>query len=361
MLRKAFLLLFLIPFALASPTINEAMPNPLNESNEWVEIFSPDTIDLSEWTIGDSNSNDTIACTSCAVSGYFLIIGNSASIAAINSSATYFVTDDSKIGNGLSNTADCIRFFSPAASSSFCWNSTSEESSFSLRSDGSWLLCENSTPGGPNACDAVQQGSQGSGEEQQPAQQEPPAQQTAEENIVLKAYLTSGVYAGTTYEDLFKVVIKNKQDCSEKDSVKVSFNISGEGTFYTSSWAREVGCSGYDGTGFWMPDLAGSYKICGEVTETSAGDSEPSDNKICWTVSASGAAQPEAAEESAPEEIRGAPAAVQQKEPEPVAEEASEAQEKQETPAKAASGELSFADIFMMLANFLYKTALLIR
>jgi|GEM_PF-3059735 len=349
-----FTLLVLIPSALASPLLNEVMPNPLNESNEWVEVFAPELINISEWFIGDQNSNDTLICADCMVSGYFLIIGNSASIEQINATARYFATDDSKIGNGLSNTADCVKFFTDSHSSSFCWSSTTEENSFALLSNGSWANCENATPGSQNACQTIEAPQPEPQQEEQQNEPEPPA---AEENILLRANFAGNAVPGQTYENLFKIVISDKEDCSDKDSVKVSFNVSGEGSFYTSSFAREVGCSGYAGTGFWTPESGGSYVICGAITETTAGNEFLDDDSVCWRVNVIGEVhiqKPVAEKKEQLIERAGVPATaaiVEHEEPAAVIAD--------EKPRKDIVA--SFSSAFSMIAQILYKLGLIIK
>lgn len=286
MLKLATILLLLLPPALANPVITEVMANPLNESDEWIELYSPQPVNVSEWLIGDRTSNDTIVCSDgdCITSGYFLITGKYGARDSINPSAAYFTTDDSRIGNGLANANDCVRISqitsqNPSSQPGydfFCWNSTVEGKSWTLLEEDGWALCQSPTPGEANSCAAEHFEQAGQSEEQV----------GRGENVVLKPHLTSDVYVGETSEDIFKVFIENKDDCTDRDKVRVNFNISGAGSFYTSSWEREIGCSGYDNTGIWAPESEGRYTICGAVVSSTSGDYEKGDSTVCWAVNA---------------------------------------------------------------------------
>ena len=107
---KYVFLLFLLLTSLYSAKaieINEIMYNPAGDDNgnEWLEIYNPEAFDLTNWTIGDLNSNDTLVAIKITNSSFALVVENSSLFADSNASI-YFA--GSLIGNGLGNTGDTI-------------------------------------------------------------------------------------------------------------------------------------------------------------------------------------------------------------------------------------------------------------
>ncbi|UCC91460.1 MAG: lamin tail domain-containing protein [Candidatus Aenigmatarchaeota archaeon] len=138
--------------------INEIMPNPIDENNEWIEIYNPGNteLNLSVWLIFDGNSNDSLFSETSMVtnSTYFLIIGENANISNITeNNMTYFRTDG-KIGSGLNNNGDNVSIHN---STEFVDNvsypdfSTKEGYSWARMDNGSWVYSESPTPGEPNS------------------------------------------------------------------------------------------------------------------------------------------------------------------------------------------------------------------
>ena len=148
-----FLFLMFIPCSFAIG-LNEVHPR----TSEWVEIFSQEFLNLSEWRIVDnSNQSDNITCyiiENCSLytnASYFIIIGRNTNISSItNQTITYFYVDDQLIGNGLSDDGDFISFYNSTISvnmsynwsfaGSWAWNATD------------WIECYNPTPGAENNC-----------------------------------------------------------------------------------------------------------------------------------------------------------------------------------------------------------------
>ncbi len=103
---KIMLMLLLLPAASAIE-INEIMYNPegADSGNEWVEIFSNNFTDFTNWTIGDLASNDTIFPLFVTGSSYSIIMTQNLSINHSNYSVYYC---GATIGNGLANSGDSV-------------------------------------------------------------------------------------------------------------------------------------------------------------------------------------------------------------------------------------------------------------
>ncbi len=105
---KLLIVLFLLLLPVASAIeINEIMYNPVGDDsgNEWVEIYNPGHIDLSNWTIGDLSANKTLAAVRITDSDFLLVVENNRSFGNSNASIYYA---GSLIGNGLGNSGDSV-------------------------------------------------------------------------------------------------------------------------------------------------------------------------------------------------------------------------------------------------------------
>lgn len=104
-----------------SVIINEVMPNPTQDDNynEWIELFNPTdiSINISEWTITDNYSEDTIQADDINGDGSTIIPPKSYAILTDQETKVYenfsipkniinLNVDDKSIGNGLGNTKD---------------------------------------------------------------------------------------------------------------------------------------------------------------------------------------------------------------------------------------------------------------
>ncbi len=109
---KPYILLFLalLPPA-AAVEINEIMYNPAGADRgyEWVELFNPDKLNLSNWTIGDLMSNDTLVAVKITNSSFAIIVENESLFNDSNASLYYA---GPLIGNGLGNSGDTIHLYS---------------------------------------------------------------------------------------------------------------------------------------------------------------------------------------------------------------------------------------------------------
>lgn len=101
-------------------------------------------------------------------------------------------------------------------------------------------------------------------------------------NLKITPYLISPVYSGITYDDLFKLTIDDK-NCSQKNSINVTYNISSEDFFIEDKFQKEVGCSSYASTGIFFPILSGNYTLCA-LAESEFNESSYLDNQVCFEV-----------------------------------------------------------------------------
>lgn len=193
MARESVLLVVVIAIILmrisaASPIINEVMPQGV----EWVEVYNPfnEDINITEWQIKDNYQTDEITCYNIqgclevTNSSFFLVIGRNANITQItNSTVTYFYTDDSLIGNGLSDTADELTFFDSSYSTNMSYSSSEQGKSWALLQN-SFVLCPTPTPGTANNCTSEQNQTQNSStnETQPPASSNPITQSQSTES-----------------------------------------------------------------------------------------------------------------------------------------------------------------------------------
>ncbi len=155
-----FYSVFLLAFVLISASaqaffINEIMPNPENETNEWVEIYNPGDaeLNLSLFVIGDEYSNKSISFEGSTNATYFLVVGENANISEItNESITYFRTEG-KIGNGLRNGGESVYIYNSTVlldNTSYPSFSSREGYSWCRMENGTWIYCRRPTPGFPN-------------------------------------------------------------------------------------------------------------------------------------------------------------------------------------------------------------------
>lgn len=107
-MRCAFFLALLIsiPFV-TGLSITEVMYNPPGQDNnlEYIEVYSEEEINLSEYILEDSSSTDSLRLVSFADSTYYLIVEDGFNHTGIN--ATIY-TAGSSLGNNLNNEQDVI-------------------------------------------------------------------------------------------------------------------------------------------------------------------------------------------------------------------------------------------------------------
>lgn len=266
------ILLFLVPAALAQPLINEVYP----KSPEWLEVWNigNDTLNLSQWNISDNSTQnpDTITCAAivnCSPTTnvtYFLILGNATNITAItNESVVYYYVDDTAIGNGLTDSGDALSFYNASYSTNMSYNSSVVGQSWALVND-SWADCSYPTPGFANNCTT-------GGNESNASSQ----------NVVLSTNLDATVIVDTNYTGIFNISIEGKTNCSSTDNVTVEYNITTNGSLVMNeNETVSIGCIG--SAGGWSPNATGEYELCGTILNTTANNSNVSDDSVCANV-----------------------------------------------------------------------------
>lgn len=290
--------LFSLPVVLAdleNLTINEVMYNPKGSDTdaEWIEIYNPDNElinfyddalfiaddkyeqQIQDWTDDINGTNATyIIITSCSSSLYDSINNT---IIFNPMDWIHLEWDDSdeewyprcdRIGNNLKNTEDYIELWYCGNEEEeecdlldFFWYNASEvyhnDTIYELDADangkslqfidGYWEAAE-PTPGQPNEI----------------IEPLPP-----EKEIHLKVYTDIFLYDYVNYTKLFKIQIKNKDNCSEKENISVSYDIYDywdEDYLKEANFTVEVGCSKTSDTGDIYFEDAGNYLICGNLT-----------------------------------------------------------------------------------------------
>ena len=101
-------------------------------------------------------------------------------------------------------------------------------------------------------------------------------------DVTIEVYLKSPVVTGVEYGNLFRIDIENKTNCSIKDSVFVNYNITNSGSLVKEGkFNKSIGCYGYADTGTWKPSTAGNYTLCGLVTNTTAENTNLTNDVAC--------------------------------------------------------------------------------
>ncbi len=133
--------------------INEIFPNPPSDDNnkEFVEIYSPGFVNLSDFIIGDNASNDTLVAVQYWESNYSLIVEEGFNYGDINASV-YSV--GATIGNNLGNTGDTVFFYMPNGTLlDTVFYETNQEGYSYEKNESGWFpsVVENGTPGLENS------------------------------------------------------------------------------------------------------------------------------------------------------------------------------------------------------------------
>ncbi len=107
---------------------------------------------------------------------------------------------------------------------------------------------------------------------------------------VLSPYLSNEVFVGKSYDDLFKITLENKKNCSGKNKIQMIYNIisnmPGVNYFVSGNRTKEVGCNSYADTGEFTPLIAGEYLLCGRIIGSINSTAGYSANPVCYTVKA---------------------------------------------------------------------------
>lgn len=264
----AIIILFL-PSAFADIRINEIMYNPEGTDNnkEFIEIFSYPPTNLSDYLISDGDSNDTLALSYFNINSNYSLIVEDDYLIKTNNASIYKI--GATIGNGLSSN-DMVYFYYPNENlidSVGINSSIANGNGYSMEHFNSSFYEStviNGTPGYENSINQENQ---------------TPHMET--KNIVLETYLDEIIYINTKYTKLFKIKIENKDGCSEKDAITVSYTITNPSLIKQDEFTKEVGCSGYASTGEFTPVMPGDYTLCGTIIGSTINETDLSDNSAC--------------------------------------------------------------------------------
>lgn len=264
-----FLILFIVQTVRADVVINEIMPNSVAPESdyEWIELYTNQSVNISNWSVSDA-ANKTYS---------FSLILDNFSILACNAEAFNATYPDLNVpvvnlgctGAGwLNNGAESLSLYNNLGQliDNYTWSTDPEENvSIGRYPDGSISWYENLTitPGITNRLTT------------------PP-----QINLELSVYLDSPVVSGISYTKLFKIEIKNKDSCSEKDNIFVNYNITNStgSLIKESNFTREIGCSGYADTGEWLPYNTGNFTLCGLIINSTVNETDLSDNSACKNI-----------------------------------------------------------------------------
>lgn len=273
-----FFLAFITPTSSASLEINEIMYAPSTElggsTNEWVEIYN--------------NQDGAFNLSSClfygkelgnrAVEGHdFIIIARNVTKFNEIYGENCLIFENS-FNRGLSNNGEELVLNCTVSGGSE--TKLAYDPALGAESKGLTLCLFNSvwqeclaTPGQENVLN-------------QPEQLPPSVLNS--KKALLSINLDEQIYLNTVYDSLFKIKIENKENCSEKDSITVFYNItkssSEKSLVKEGEFTKEIGCSSYASTGEFIPREAGKYILCGKIIDPSFIESESSANLICREV-----------------------------------------------------------------------------
>ena len=136
----------------------------------------------------------------------------------------------------------------------FVYNSSVENKSFSLINE-SWILSE-PTPGKENIA------------------------YERREDVRISIRIPDRIFAKVMYENPILIDIENKENCSRKDMVWVSYSISN----LSYSFSRPIGCSGYADTGYIFLERSGVYEMCVRIINSSIKSDDQSNNRVCKNI-----------------------------------------------------------------------------
>lgn len=262
-----FLFLLVDPI-MAFVQINEVMYNPQGADNnkEFIELYTSELVNLTNYTLADSSSQDHLELLQLTNSSYILIVEESFNYTEINAS---IYSAGATIGNNLGNNGDSILLKDQNGEiiTTLTYNSSlgAEGNGKTLcLYNASWQECL-ATAGHKNEI------------EDETNQIELPKEAEETRKISLSVYLEDKVYTGEKYTRLFKLKIKDKDNCAEKDNIVVAYNITNSDYLIkTDQFNKEIGCSGYSSTGEFIPTVPGNYVLCGKVILSTLNETTPS-------------------------------------------------------------------------------------
>ncbi len=285
----AFALLFFTEITLALE-ITEVFPNPIGDDNnkEFVEIYTPEGINLSGYVLGDEASNDTLIGLFYGNETYALVVEEGFVWQTLNSTASIY-NAGATIGNNLGNTQDRISLYSPEkiVLDSMLYTDAVEGYSFEKK-EGIWGLStlQNGTPGFVSFSDKLPHETNTPENEEEKKQKEyleESADSINTTNIVSLSFsLPSLLYVNQSLSSGFR--IENNHD--EKIDAILMYTLFFNDTLLLTTTKYFFNISTYktkDTLSFTFP-YAGNYTLCGSA-ESLPHDGVLDDNSICQNFS----------------------------------------------------------------------------
>ncbi len=253
-----FIFLYLLGFsALAEIQVTEMMYDPPGKDtgHEWIELFnSGDALDISGYYLFKGDKKYILSSTGNSSADHVSLL-DTGDFALLTSSPTIFLADNPGYKQpifvlpasfSLKNSGDNFILGDGTKNISVFYNV-----SLGAQGDGyslclfnySWQSCS-STPGSLNklsfAVDYIPH---------------------------LKIIIPETIFISTEYTNLFKVDLKNKKDCSVKDTITVDYHLlplnESSSFSFNDSFTIAIGCSASSATGKLNVPLPGQYRLCG--------------------------------------------------------------------------------------------------
>jgi hypothetical protein len=286
-----FFLVLLFPLISAELVITEIMYNPSTAMGsdsdlEWIEVHNSGTnsFELINFTINNKKIDDLIV----GPKEYFIIAR--------------------ELVDGSDKDEDC--FESLYGNNDCSWNSTDgnykavDAGSFNLKNKKDEIVLTNGDLEiKTNYSKAL--GGNGNGHsieyvnnlwlESKEVYGTPGRKNTADPNYVppqkrdvkLSVYLDDQIYTQYSYDDLFKIKFLEKDNCSDKEIIKVHYYLLDENnqTIFENNFIREkIGCSTYSNTGELLLKEGGEFVLCGEVVDLDFEDINLDNNFVCQNI-----------------------------------------------------------------------------
>jgi hypothetical protein len=264
----------------AQVIINEIMYDApgTDTKHEWIEIYNKgnEPINLSGWKLKEGGTNHNLALmkgTPILISENYAVIADDTTTFLIDFPSFNSTLFDSAFTSGLSNSGEELAMMDGTGTVSFALTylplPLASGKGYTLCLVGSlWKECL-PTPGSENIFNnSITNTSL-------------PNETISKIKVILTTSIPKATYTGTLYDDLFKIELKGKENCSaKKDNITVEYTISeevnSEGTF-----TKEVGCSGSSSTGKFTTTVAGKYELCGKVINSTIMNADLSSSSIC--------------------------------------------------------------------------------
>ncbi len=289
LLFMTFALLFFTETALALE-MTEVFPNPSGDDNnkEFIEIYNPEGINLSAYSIGDDASNDTLVAFFFGTGAYALIVEEGFAWQGLNTTASVY-SAGATIGNNLGNTQDSVFLYAPSGIlvDSLHYSDIIEGYSFE-KNEETWEMSTlvNGSPGFASFSQAQDNKTTETNNtlhnESLQSTKETAIDGTFINIVSLSFSLPSLLYTNQSLSSGFR--IENNHD--EKIDARLLYTLSFNDTILVNETKYFFNLSKYktkDTVSFTFPS-AGNYTLCGSV-ESLPHDASLEDNSICKTLS----------------------------------------------------------------------------